>query len=119
MLGCQRTRLVLRNHKPTYLSDLGLYSAQQLSSSMSFRKDVAASLIDSVIVGKTCTVSMMSSIVSLYLTASTASWIISAAPSARMRTPSILPVEDSATILINPLVSLMTMAFGTFDIGIV
>ena len=64
--------------------DLCLYSAQQLSSSMSFRKEVATSLIDSVIVGNTCTVSMMSSIVSLYLTARTASWIISAASSARM-----------------------------------
>src|SRR5207245_11701671 len=84
MLGCRRIRPVLRDHKTTTLSNLGVYSEQQLSWSMSFRKDVAASLIDSVIVGKTCTVSMMSSIVSLYLTARTASWIISAAPSARM-----------------------------------
>src|SRR3989440_11455391 len=79
MLGCRRTRPVLRDHKTPYLSELAPYSAQQLSSSMSFRKEVATSLMDSVIVGKTCTVSMMSSIVSLYLTARTASWIRSAA----------------------------------------
>src|SRR5213592_1073301 len=47
MLGCRRTRPILRDHKTTYLSDLGLYPAQQLSWSRSFRKDVATSLIDS------------------------------------------------------------------------
>src|SRR5207244_13489785 len=99
MLGCRRIRPVLRDHKTTTLSNLGVYSEQQLSWSMSFRKDVAASLIDSVIVGKTCTVSMMSSIVSLYLAARTDSWIISAAQSAWMCTPNILPVEASVTLL--------------------
>src|SRR5260370_41149202 len=95
------------------------YSAQQLSRSMSFRKEVGTSLIDSVVVGNTCTVSIMSSIVSLYLTARTASWIMSAAFSARIWTPSIFPVDASTTILIKPLVSRTTTAFGTFAIGTV
>src|SRR3989442_11946026 len=44
---------------------------------------------------------------------------MSAALSARMSTPKILPVLASATILINPLVSLMVIAFGTIDISTV
>ena len=47
-------------------------------------------------VGKTWTVSMMSSMVSLNLTASTASWIMSAAFSARIWTPRILPLVLSS-----------------------
>src|SRR2546430_9341818 len=39
--------------------------------------------------------------------------------SARMWTPNILPVDASTTILTNPLVSLMMIAFGAFDIGMV
>src|SRR5213594_4986365 len=98
---------------------LDCYSAQQLSCSMSFRKDVATSLMDSAMVGKTWTVSMISSMVSLNLTASTASWIMSAAFSARIWTPRILPLVLSATILMSPLVSRIVMAFGTFDISTV
>lgn len=52
---------------------LEIHSAQHVNFFMSCLNEVATNFIDSVIVGNTWTVSIMSSTVSLYLTAKTAS----------------------------------------------
>ncbi len=67
---------------------------------------------DSDIVGNTCTVSITSSIVYLFFSIITASFIISAAIGESICTPRITWVFGCATIFIIPLVSPIIIAFG-------